>query len=152
MSTITSFALPYCDYSPSRVGQSRQALLIPPNVGGDLRSPKALIRFGKLPAPFALMAVPETTVNEDRGTKTRKHYVRPTRQFVGMDPVTAREPELPQDCSNHSFRVRVLGPDTRHYPASLSRREYICHGITPTAARGISGEDRRRVSSTAWVQ
>ena len=71
------------------------------------------------------MAVPETTVHENRDAETRKNDVGFAGQRAHMQPVAKALPM--ERATDAKFRCRVGGANARHCPRALLWRECVGH-------------------------
>jgi hypothetical protein len=87
-------------------------------------------------AQRATMPVPETAMHKDDNAVCRKHYIRPSRQVLTMQPEA--EASGVQSPPQNELWLRVLAPDAAHIEPPLLRREDVRQKINHSAAANAS--------------
>jgi hypothetical protein len=148
-------ALPHPDHPPTGLGQLAVDTLVPSPVRGEFRCPPLGVGTPEPSGRVPGAAVPETTVDEDRDARTRKHQVGPTPVHQGSP-----EPVAKSECVECTAQ-RDLGPGVPGTSSSqvspLGRGHPTCLGLAPpgrNAAFGAFGVRHRpsaRAGERRWL-
>lgn len=117
--------LPDDELSDSSLLKAPPRLSVPLPVACDLRHPEVGVALGHPVVAAAFVAMPETTIYEDRSGVLRKVDVRRTWQAAYRGPVT--QALVPQQVAHEDLRSSIPTPDRSHRPVSVGGAHDI-HG------------------------
>tara|TARA_R110001592_G_scaffold99669_2_gene283802 strand:+ start:170 stop:607 length:438 start_codon:yes stop_codon:yes gene_type:complete len=115
----TSFAfqsaLPDRTNAPASIGKGQILFPVALDILRDLLLPETLVAL-RPAEQVAIMAVPETSMNENHGAAPGEYKIWLPRQVF---PVQSKTEAAPVKCrSDHYFRLGVLALDTSHHPVA----------------------------------
>lgn len=121
---ILEFALPHLFNRPTNPLQSRYVLPVAMPITLDFGRPKIQVRFGEL-TDLTAMAVPETSMNEDRLSATDENYVGLSGKILPMQPVAIAQSV--QKRANNQLGLGMLRAYPRHQSAAAGLSPVIHH-------------------------
>lgn len=110
---VPKLTVPHSQHNPTATDEIGDVLLIASPVSSDLFCPVFRICLRHADAFFAVMTMPEATVNEYRLSFADEHNVGFPRQFTAMDSVPGVA-EGSQVHSDRQLRRRILASNTTH--------------------------------------
>jgi len=122
---VGDLAFPYCNRSPALPNEFANLSRITLDVRLEFLPPKPPSRGRHSGLDTTFMPMPEATVNENRGTQFRQHYVGPSRQVLGMKSEPKSMPV--QKTPNNQFGARILAPNASHERAALGLCQNVHH-------------------------
>lgn len=122
---VTQLTFPDCKHTPLISAEIFYGPTVTNDVAGSLALPEsAVLRWRGTAAP-ARMAVPKAPMYENHLSVPRQDEIGAAGQlsYVQSESIAHRM----HQSTDHSFRHRVNGANTRHAIASLSRTEVVSH-------------------------
>ena len=123
---ILHFALPYRLDAPPLRAQGLTRRHVPGTVSINLRAPVLGVSLGLPRTAGAVVAMPETSVHEDRQAPTREHNIRRARQVTPVQSKARAKPG--QRAPYFQFGRSVLALDLTHDRRTLLSGEDVSHG------------------------
>ncbi len=141
---LIKLARPQRNHAPAEFSECGGVVFVPGLVAGDFAGPIGGVGLWRSRAALAIMAVPETSVDEYYGAVFGKHQIRLAGQVFDIEPVAIakREERLPDG----DFGLCVFGFDRPHHRRAFFGRKNIA--VRP---RGHAAFQARRGNAGAKI-